>query len=550
MHELGATGAGLPDWEGIRRRFIGLDETLSLKSYYPQLKERLHELEEIRAYQEQRSAALVNLLEDLEDERRKAEESEARLKAAFDNLPFAFWSVDREGTVQLANEIARKRYGLRIGGLLAEAASAQSASAALLEDYRGALSGEVERAERPVADGEVVRWLQSIAAPISMDGEVVGVLGADIDVSRLKRAEASLERLNEELESKVRERTDRLEKSIGELKDAQARLVMSEKLAAFGRLTAGVAHELNSPLGALKSSSGTLEESVRTAVTSFPSLFQELGATSAPLLLELFSLAFDKAAALDSVADRRTRRRTRDRLLSLGVEEPEAVAEILEDCGASGTFDAVVERVGVPMAVRMVRSAAVGATIVRSARIILNASERAAAVVRALKNFEGIDRSDGEGGAIELVDVDDEIRATVDLYRGKMRQDVEVVCSFQAGAVVAASRTSLAQVWVNLITNALQAIEYAGKLEIETCREGPNIKVEIIDSGPGIPDDIQDRIFDPFFTTKPLGEGTGFGLFTAKHIVERLGGRITFKSRPGRTAFRVMLPLTETGGGL
>ncbi len=536
-----------PDWEGIRRRFIGLDESLSPKSYYPLLKERLGELEEIRTYQEQRSAALVNLLEDLEDERRKAEESEARLKAAFGNLPFAFWSVDREGRVQLANEIARKRYGLRIGGSLDEAVSSRPAAAALLEDFRGALSGEVERVERPMAEGPAVRWLQSIAAPITVDGEVAGVLGVDIDVSRLKRAEASLERLNEELESKVAERTERLERSIEELKDAHARLVMSEKLAAFGRLTAGVAHELNSPLGALKSSSEVLESAVRSALSSVPALIEDLGEVPWPLMRDFFGRAFEEAAKLDRVADRKARSRIRARLADLGVDQPDAVAEIVEEGGTAELFEVVAERFGVAAAVRMVRAAEVGATIVRSARIILHATERAAAVVRTLKNFEMVERNRGEE-SIELLDVDEEIRATVDLFRARMREDVEVSCSFNAGALVAASRSSLSQVWANLITNALQAMEYAGALEIRTGNDGTSVWAEIADSGPGIPEDIQDRIFDPFFTTKPLGEGTGFGLFTAKHVVERLGGRITFRSQSGRTVFRVSLPLAEAEG--
>jgi C4-dicarboxylate-specific signal transduction histidine kinase len=124
-----------------------------------------------------------------------------------------------------------------------------AARSALLSDFSAALSGEVARHERTVEEGGEALWLQSTVAPILVEGSVVGVLGAEVDVTKLKRAEESLAALNAGLESKVAERTAQLQDMIHELRDAQDRLVLSEKLAVIGRLAASIAHELNSPLG-------------------------------------------------------------------------------------------------------------------------------------------------------------------------------------------------------------------------------------------------------------------------------------------------------------
>ena len=98
--------------------------------------------------------------------------------------------------------------------------------------------------------------------------------------------------------------------------------------------------------------------------------------------------------------------------------------------------------------------------------------------------------------------------------------------------------------WTNLLANAIEALGDSGTIEIATNRDGVCARIDIIDDGPGIPDEIRERVFDPFFTTKDVGEGTGLGLDTARRIVtERLSGSIDFESVPGRTAFHIWLPL-------
>jgi signal transduction histidine kinase len=105
----------------------------------------------------------------------------------------------------------------------------------------------------------------------------------------------------------------------------------------------------------------------------------------------------------------------------------------------------------------------------------------------------------------------------------------------------------LNQVWGVLIDNALDAAPEGGRVEVSARREAQHVVVRIIDNGPGIPAEIRSRIFDPFFTTKPMGEGTGLGLDIARRLVRHNDGTIEFESRPGRTEFRVSLPVADSG---
>ena len=103
----------------------------------------------------------------------------------------------------------------------------------------------------------------------------------------------------------------------------------------------------------------------------------------------------------------------------------------------------------------------------------------------------------------------------------------------------------LNQVWVNLIDNALDAVSEGGRVELAAGRHGNTVVVRVTDNGPGIPTDIRDRIFDPFFTTKPVGTGTGLGLDIVRRLIQRHNGHIEVESAPGRTEFRVTLPVAD-----
>ena len=172
--------------------------------------------------------------------------------------------------------------------------------------------------------------------------------------------------------------------------------------------------------------------------------------------------------------------------------------------------------------------------------VVAVAAEKAAAVVAALRSYLRQDSSEPLGP----VDVEAGLETVLTLLHGRIKHGVRVERSF-AGVSVLGSAEKLSRVWMNLINNAVQAMEYQGILTLKTERCGDWVVVSVTDSGPGVSDSVKDRIFEPFFTTKKHGEGLGLGLEICRRIVEGLGGRIDFESRPGSTSFRVRLRACE-----
>jgi len=142
------------------------------------------------------------------------------------------------------------------------------------------------------------------------------------------------------------------------------------------------------------------------------------------------------------------------------------------------------------------------------------------------------------------VDIHEGLESTLTMLGHKLK-NVTVVRAFERSAPrIMAHGSELNQVWTNLIDNAIHAINGTGKICIGTCVEHDQLVVEIVDSGPGIPPEVQAHLFEPFFTTKSVGAGTGLGLIISNRIVaDRHGGEIEFESRPGETRFKVRLPI-------
>ncbi|TGL37061.1 sensor histidine kinase, partial [Leptospira bourretii] len=175
----------------------------------------------------------------------------------------------------------------------------------------------------------------------------------------------------------------------------------------------------------------------------------------------------------------------------------------------------------------------------RSNQIISVASEKATHVIRALKSYLVTDKDILSGNTV--VDVIFEIETILSLYHYNLSK-VNIIKSYSTDKKCKGNRDKLNQVWINLLNNALQAMSYAGTLEIKIQWIEPWIKVSIIDSGTGIPDKIKDKIFDPFFTTKPDGEGMGLGLDICKKIVLQTGGKIELEDVLNGACFAVWLP--------
>jgi len=348
-------------------------------------------------------------------------------------------------------------------------------------------------------------------------------------------------RLYADLEEIVLERTRELSHTVEELKAAQNQLVESEKMAALGQLTAGIAHEINTPLGVIRASAGNMVAAFNEAIPQLTELFETLSSEKLQTFFELVHKAIEKKLPLTAREERKVRKELTCRLEEGDVKDADLIADTLVDMGVydnditSHPFLTFLREESAQFLVQLAYNLS-GQQ--RNSDTILMAVERASKILFALKNYAHYDRS----GEKTMANVLEGIETVLTLYHNQLKQGVEVtVRGFDNIPAIPCYPDELNQVWTNLIQNALQAMEYKGRLEIKAEQDGQNITISFTDSGCGIPSEIKERIFDPFFTTKQRGEGSGLGLDICKRIVEKHCGKITFTSEPGKTTFMVVL---------
>jgi signal transduction histidine kinase len=344
---------------------------------------------------------------------------------------------------------------------------------------------------------------------------------------------AQVYRLNARLNLLVLERTRHLEQ-------AQARLVASEKLAVLGRLAAGVSHELNTPLAALHSAGQTLRDFFANAMGGELRAFAELSAGNRDLVESLAAGALVREEVLwGGSADRKVHQRLKAQLESRGIVRPGDQADCWMVLGLGDREDIWGPLCDQPQMETVLTLARQFVEVGVLARVVVHASEKSAAVVSALRNYlEG-----GRSEAASSFSLRQEWESVLVLLGTRRRRGVRVILDVPEDLRVVGSRSRLNQVWTNLATNALQAMGTQGCLEINARQTGETVTIEVRDTGPGVPPAIADQIFQPFFTTKPTGEGLGLGLDLCQKIVEAHGGTLSFESEPGRTVFRVVLPV-------
>jgi signal transduction histidine kinase len=324
--------------------------------------------------------------------------------------------------------------------------------------------------------------------------------------------------------------------------------LQDEKMASLGRLSAGLAHELNNPAAAIERSASLLEDRLDEA-------------EQAALALGAARLTDPQLAAIDDVRASCLAMRVPGVLSPIQqAEREESIADWLADHGVDtamagplaetavtiDALDRVARSISEPPLSAVLRWSAAGCTVRGLASEIQEAAMRISGLVTAIKGFTHMDQA----LVAEPVDLKSNLGNTVAVLNAKARSHSAAVTVTVPPDLprVLGFAGELNQIWANLIDNALDAIPKSGRVDISADRERDRVVVRVVDNGPGIPADVRARMFEPFYTTKPVGQGTGLGLDIVRRLLVHNNADIEVDSTPGRTEFRVTLPVADVNG--
>jgi signal transduction histidine kinase/ligand-binding sensor domain-containing protein len=350
----------------------------------------------------------------------------------------------------------------------------------------------------------------------------------------------SIKKSNQSLEKEVEERTEELEDSLNKLKEAQNDLINKEKMAVLGSLVSGIAHEINNPLGAINASNENSKHSLRSLLNNYPKLFQRLNGTEQDLYFSMVSKLESQRKMFSTKEENDAKISLSKKLTNEGISNADDVAEVLVELGFVENIEEYY-----PL-LKHKDQALITETIYQSGQLFFNnrnikiAIDQSSRIVFALKSYS----YDYKADARIPIDLWASIENVFILFHNRMKGKVKIEKEFQSNLGIEGNPTEISQVWINIIANALDAMNNEGNLKITIAKDQNSefVSIKFTDSGEGISPENMESIYDPFFTTKASGKGTGLGLDIVKKILERHQGQVNVTSMKGETTFEVLLP--------
>jgi signal transduction histidine kinase len=354
---------------------------------------------------------------------------------------------------------------------------------------------------------------------------------------QLREKDKEMKQLLEEVQQKNVE----LYNTLAELKQTQTQLVQSGKMASLGQLVAGIAHELNTPAGAIKAASELIPDYVQKIFTIYDKLID------ANISLSHRKLVYEIVGAMVESSKEHTRRSTSElreqskilaqRLREHGVKTSRLIAKDIARCYLEDKLDDILElfdHYGTKLVLDFLNNCN---RVFMSSRDNHLSVETISRIVRALKSYSYLDQSQER-----RVDLNEDLDNTLTILHSQLPPNIKIIRKFGILPKITCLGSELNQVWTNIIQNAIQALEdQGGTITVETFANSQYVTVKITDDGPGIPNEIKDKIFDPFFTTK-RGKTSGLGLSITQQVIAKHHGAIHLESVPGNTCFEIVLP--------
>jgi PAS domain S-box-containing protein len=457
-------------------------------------------------------------------------ESEERYRAVIENASDMIQSVRPDGSFEFVNKAWSDALEYTVDDLdsitvwdIVHPDSIEHCMADFMKAIRGETVEFIET--RFVSKGGRIVPVEGSVTSRFMGDEVVATHGFFRDITERLRTQ--------ELE----ERTVMLER------EERARYL--EKMAALGKLSAGLAHELNNPAAAVQRANAGLKETLRQRDFAMRQLSSDCLTPNGWHVIEGI-LERARPDRRDAIADSETEVVIESWLEDRGIERSWELAPVFAEAGITiddlTTVASHVTPPALPAAISWFNETLV---VSESTEIIAQSSRRIAELVQAIKGYSHMDRASEHDA-----DIHEGLENTLIILGHRLR-NVEIRREYNHTIPpIRMYGNTLNQVWTNIIDNAIDAMDGSGRIVIRSMTEGENVAVEIEDNGSGIPADVLPRIFEPFYTSKMQGHGTGLGLDTAWRIVTREhDGTISATSKPGQTVFRVTLPMVSARTG-